>query len=96
MNKDVDEDFEEGEELACEDLIYKIIPKRDFFREDTPTILNSEEAALVMAEKLYKAVTPNQKWFIDKDFGPKDNKDEVGNKMSLYASGVPPTNYVKP
>lgn len=78
----------EGEELTIGELSYKIIPQRDFFK-GVPTILNSETAALVMAEKIFKSI-PDGSHFIDKDFGPKDENDIDGNRFALYCTGVPP------
>ena len=44
-----------GEELTVGGLSYKIIPQRDYYR-GIPTILNSETAALVVAEKLFNSL----------------------------------------
>ena len=53
---------------------YKIT-EADFFR-GCPTILNSEVAALKVAEELYQ-ICENGDWaWLDQDFGPKNAKDE--------------------
>jgi len=71
-------------ELHIEDIISYKLTEDDYFR-GIPTILNSELAALVMAEKLYKEVDEyshieqddddeleeTDKLFFDQDFGPK-------------------------
>jgi hypothetical protein len=44
------------------------VPERDCFN-GIKTILTSEEAALVMADELFKAI-PSGKKFVDPDFGP--------------------------
>ena len=44
-----------GEVLSIEDIVSHKLTEDDFYR-GVPTILNSEVAALVMAEKLYKEV----------------------------------------
>lgn len=57
-----------------------------------PTILNNERAALKKATELYmnaKKVTKAKRW-IDPDFGPKNDRDNVGSGMSLYTNGDPP------
>jgi hypothetical protein len=42
-----------------------------------PTILNSLEAAILVAEKLYREV-PKGEYYIDKDFGPQGDDDQEG------------------
>jgi hypothetical protein len=41
------------------------------------TILNSLEAALLVAERIYREVPKGEYWY-DKDFGPKDEDDLEG------------------
>ena len=73
---------------------YKIVPEIDYYN-GIPTILNSEEAALVMCNKIYNGLDEFEQFF-DKDFGPKDNKDIEGSSMSMYFSGNPPPGYPIP
>ena len=82
-----------GETLSIGSLTYTINPKDDFFR-GVPTILNSEEAALVIAEKIFNSIPDGEKW-VDLDFGPKDDKDVNGNRLSLYFNGEGPKGYRK-
>jgi hypothetical protein len=83
-----------GEELSVGGLTYAIIPAEDYYR-GIPTILNSEEAAIVVVEKLYNQLGDNE-MFLDSDFGPKSDRDENGNKMSLYCNGQGPKGYRDP
>jgi hypothetical protein len=46
-------------------------------------MLTSEEAALCVAEKLYKSI-PEDKEFFDTDFGEAFKGDLEGSKNSLY------------
>ncbi len=100
----------QGEQLAILDMLtheeivsYKLT-EDDFFR-GVPTILNSEIAALVQAERLYNEIDhyktyedddddgdedEPEKLFYDKDFGPKFKGDLEGNKFALYCNGTPP------
>jgi hypothetical protein len=59
--------------------------------------LNSEEAALAQAHRIFVYLKSTAR-FLDTHFGPKDEegKDMIGNKMSLYFNGDPPTGYCKP
>jgi len=68
-----------------------IVPERDYYR-GIPTILNSEKAAILVSEYLYRQLGSDEKFF-DKDFGPKDENDEDGNKLSLYFNGQGPRGY---
>ena len=68
----------------CELLHYKIVPERDYYN-GIPSILNSEKAALVVAEHLFKKLGKNEH-FLDKDFGPKtedSSKDPEGSYNSM-------------
>jgi hypothetical protein len=56
------------------------VPERDYYNK-CPTILNSEEAALVIAEKIYNSLGDVE--FFDKDFGPKDDDDIEGSAKSM-------------
>lgn len=62
-------------------------------------MLTSEKAALAKVEKIYKAERrkaiqgQNVTKYIDQDFGPKRGSDEVGTKMAMYKTGVPPKGY---
>lgn len=44
--------------LTCGDLQYEVVPERDYYN-GIPTILKSEEAALVVAEKIFKSLGEN-------------------------------------
>ena len=67
-----------------------------------PTMLMSEKAALSKVEKIYRAERrkaiqgQNVTKYIDQDFGPKRASDEVGSKMAMYKTGVPPKGYPDP
>eukprot|EP00347_Sterkiella_histriomuscorum_P015188 403357982 len=78
-----------GEKLSCGPLTYTIIPKVDFYIQGKTTILNSEKAALVMAEKLFNLLEGSN-LFIDPDFGPKDSQDIEGKGFAMYRSGQVP------
>ena len=71
-----------------ENLECRILPERDYFR-GIPTILNSEAAALVIAEHLYKRV-PDKAFFLDPDFGPKNDDDFEGSRSALYFNDSQP------
>lgn len=58
------------------------MPERDYYISGLTTILNGEKAALVMAEKLYNTI-PEGEEFYDKEFGPKYEGDDEGNRMSM-------------
>src|SRR5690349_16522877 len=83
-----------GEELKVGELTYIIVPDQDYFR-GIPTILNSEEAALVVVEKISNSLKAGFKFF-DQDFGPKNPKDAKGSATSLYFDGNPPNGYRRP
>ena len=57
--------------------------------------MNSDFAALTRIEQLVSDLKPGEKFF-DKEFGPKNDKDEIGNRMSLYSDGNAPPGYIKP
>ena len=67
--------------MRCEDLEYDFVPNVDQYKS-IPTILTSEEAALVTAEKIYNSLGRNEQFF-DQDFGPKNDGDEEGSHKSL-------------
>lgn len=61
------------------------------------TILNSDTACLTRVEELVQEMKKNkQTQFFDVDFGPRDSKDDMGSKLSLYATGNAPPGYIKP
>lgn len=69
----------------------------DYFFPDCKTILNSDIAALKKVEILLdEHEREGRERFIDMEFGPKDEKDEEGNKMALYTTGEAPRGYIKP
>lgn len=76
------------------------MPEVDCYK-GCPTILNSLEAALVVADKLYREI-PEGQHFFDKDFGPisqdpEQHADDDRSKLSLYFNGTPPPGgYPKP
>ena len=55
--------------------------------------MNSDFAALTRIEQLVSDLKPGEKFF-DKEFGPKNDKDEIGNRMSLYSDGNAPPGYI--
>lgn len=61
-------------------------------------MLTSEKAALAQVRTIYKGLKDKQsRNYIDTDFGPKDEKDIKGNKMSLYKDGkIPQKGYNEP
>lgn len=66
----------------------------DYYR-GVDTILNSEKAAIFMAEHLYNKVPDNQLYF-DDDFGPKTRADKKNGALAMYFDGVPPKGYADP
>ena len=80
--------------LKCEELTYTIRPSKDYYK-GIKTILNSEKAALVIAEKIYNELGDDEEFF-DPDFGPKNENDTKGSALAMYCTGVPPPGYVKP
>lgn len=68
--------------MRCDELEYTIVPERDYYIKGMTTILNSEKAALVIAEKLFTDLAENEEYF-DKEFGPKDEHDMEGSKLSM-------------
>ena len=75
-------------------MAYTIVPEKDYYN-GIATIITSEEAALVVAEKIYRSI-PEGEEFFDKDFGPKDENDEEGSRKSMYCTGKPPPGYTDP
>lgn len=68
----------------------------DYFQHDSfTTIMNSDYAALTRWEQLVGTLKQQDK-FYDVEFGPKDENDEKGSKMSLYSNGTAPPGYIKP
>jgi hypothetical protein len=54
-------------------------------------MLTSEKAALAQVRNIYKTLKEqNSRNFVDSEFGPKDEKDDRGNRMSLYKGGKVP------
>ena len=53
--------------LTCGELTYEVIPDLDYYK-GCPTMLTSEEAALCVAEKIYKSLGEEEE-FVDTDFG---------------------------
>ena len=80
--------------MKCRQLTWQFIEERDCYK-GIKTILTSEEAALVMADELYKSIPHGEK-FLDLDFGPKNPDDKEGNANSLYYDGNPPSGYTDP
>ena len=70
-----------GEKLTCGTLEYIVDPKIDFYN-GIPTILNSEEAALVVAEKIYNSLGIDDE-FYDRDFGPVNDDDMEGSRRAM-------------
>jgi hypothetical protein len=44
-----------GEILSCGELTFEVIPALDYYK-NCPTMLTCEEAALCVAEKIYKSL----------------------------------------
>ena len=98
-----------GEELLATDmedvldqklnLSYKDyqLSKDDYF-QGCKSMLTTEKAALARCRQIwYKLHTKGEKKYLDKDFGPKDAKDEAGNSYSLYKNGkIPQKGYAEP
>lgn len=72
----------------------RIIPERDYFRQ-VPTILNSEEAALIKVENLVDEVERGD-MFVDPDFGPLNDTDFKGSQKALYFGELTPNGYPDP
>ena len=56
--------------MTCGKLTYKVVPELDYYR-GIPTILTSEEAALVVCNKIFNSIDDDAEFF-DQDFGPKN------------------------
>jgi hypothetical protein len=52
-----------------------------------PTILTSEEAALVVCNNIFNEKLANDEEFFDMDFGPKHKNDIEGSTKALYFPG---------
>ena len=76
MDRNLDDD-PLAQTYEFDGLKLRITPSKDFYR-GVPTILNSETAALMVAEKLFNE-QPAGKLFKDPDFGPKDAQDFKGS-----------------
>jgi hypothetical protein len=74
---------------SFEDVNKYVLTEKDYFKPESKTILNSLEAAIAKAEEIYRAI-PEGGAYLDLEFGPKNDKDEEGNKMSLYFTGETP------
>jgi calpain len=58
--------------------------------------LNSDNAAIAKCEEIMKSLKEGEDYY-DPDFGPKNDDDNEGNRMSLYYNGNPPVpGYPKP
>lgn len=65
------------------------VTAEDYFM-GCPSMLTSEKAALAKVSQIYRELKLKKiNKFVDVDFGPKDDKDERGNKMCLYKDGQP-------
>jgi hypothetical protein len=85
---------EVGETYNVEGMKYKLVPERDYYR-GVSTILNSESAALVVADKIFNSVEKGDK-FLDKDFGPRHEDDYEGKVKALYFGAKGPPGYADP
>ena len=74
--------YRPGETLTCGKLTYKVVPELDYYR-GIPTILTSEEAALVVCNKIFNSLD-NDTEFFDQDFGPKTKDDLDGSTNAMY------------
>jgi hypothetical protein len=71
-----------GEVLTCGGLTYEVIPAEDYYK-GCPTMLTSEEAALVVAHKIFKSIPDGGEYF-DPDFGARFENDIEGTSKALY------------
>jgi hypothetical protein len=62
------------------------VPELDYYR-GVPTILTSEEAALVVCNNIFNEKLANDEEFFDMDFGPKHKNDIEGSTKALYFPG---------
>jgi hypothetical protein len=83
-----------GESFELEGKKMRIVPERDYYR-GIPTILNSETAALMVADKISRGLAKG-KLFRDTDFGPKSDSDHEGNWKALYFMNKTPPGYADP
>jgi hypothetical protein len=70
-------------------LDYKdyILSPEDYFMGCT-TMLTSEKAALSKVSQMYREMKLKKiTKFLDVDFGPKDENDDRGHRMSIYKEG---------
>jgi hypothetical protein len=67
--------------MKCGSLEYIFDPKIDCYN-GISTILTSEEAALVVAEKLYNEIEKDGEFF-DPDFGPQSQDDLEGSYKAM-------------
>ena len=63
----VEEDFNRNRNISPADYV---ITEKDYMRKDCKTILNSEVAALKVAEEIYQVCHVENKKFFDMEFGP--------------------------
>lgn len=75
-------------------LKMRITPQKDFYR-GIGTILNSETAALMVADDLYNKIPPG-KLYKDPDFGPSDSFDFEGSWKAMYFMEKAPPGYADP
>jgi hypothetical protein len=67
--------------LTCGELTFEVIPALDYYK-NCPTMLTCEEAALCVAEKIYKSLGEEEEFF-DTDFGERKKGDIEGSLRSL-------------
>ena len=68
---------------------YKL-SENDYFQR-CKTMLTSEKAALAKCRKIMKKMKKSgQQKFFDLDFGPKNDRDQQGHKLSMWRDGTSP------
>jgi hypothetical protein len=83
--RDTEAKLKEKDRVQPQD--YKVT-QADFFR-GCSTILNSETAALSVAQTLMKECEAKNCEWLDPDFGPKNKADKKGSLDAIYFPGLP-------
>lgn len=78
--------------MICGDLKFIFDPKVDNYK-GIKTIFTSEEAALVMCEKIFRETKEGEEYF-DFDFGPSNPEDIEGSARSMYFDDELPEGYI--
>lgn len=78
--------------MRCGGLEFTFDPDVDNYK-GIKTIFTSEDAALVMCEKIFREIKEGEEFF-DLDFGPKDETDLEGSAKSMYFDEEIPDGYI--